>query len=499
MVGTGVWSRLDTGSGMRARLTAMLESGRIGRRVTVPRSGRVARAAWLLLLGLCLVATAACDRPETRNVVLLVVDTLRADHLGLYGYTRPTSPRLDAWAERGAVFENAFATSPWTLPSFASILTGRLPSEHGAGWPVDLESSHYLRTGLADEITPLPELLSRAGWRTAAFAGNPFVSREVGLGRGFEHFVYEADAKADRVVDEVVDWLAGVREERFFLMAHFMDPHLPYSAPPPFLGRFSEGEPRGLRLTQKSRWDSSLIPQPDREYLIDRYDEEIAFLDHQLGRLLAVLDETEDTLVLFTADHGEELFDHGGFEHGHTMMQELLWVPLIVVGPGVLPQRLVEPVSIADVAPTVLAATGLEGGASPPVRSPPVRSPAGRSPAGRSLWPLLERSGGRGEVREPLGRRMLWAESILYGTEQKVLLRWPYKLVLDVVTGERRLFDLAHDPGEREDLAAVHEEIADRMEATLRRRLLAETDVRGEAPTPDPATLRELEALGYVD
>lgn len=449
--------------------------------------GRTVGVLRFVMLAACLLGAASCSRPQSRNVVLLVVDTLRADHLGIYGYDRPTSPHIDAWAGSGAVFDNALATSPWTLPSFASLLTGLLPSEHGAGWPVDPQAGHYLRTRLADDVEPLPLRLSRAGWKTAAFAGNPFVHPEVGLGRGFDHFFYEADAKADRVVDGVLAWLSGLGDERFFVMVHFMDPHMPYRAPESFLGRFSEGEPRGLMLTQRSRWDAGLIPQRDREYLIGRYDEEIAFLDEQIGRLLAALDEVESTLVVLTADHGEELFDHGGFEHGHSMMQELLRVPLVVVGPGVVPQRIAVPVTIADIAPTVLEATGLEESAA-------------AAAVGRSLWPLLGVAGsGRADGGGPESERLLWAESILYGSEQKVLLRWPYKLVLDVETDERRLFDLSRDAAERRDLSAELDDLADRMEAALRRRVAEAEGRRGEALTPDETTRRELEALGYVD
>lgn len=440
------------------------------------RSRPACRAALLLAAS----GLAGCAPPPPRDVILIVVDTLRADHLGVYGYPRPTSPHLDEWSESGLVFETAFATSPWTLPTFASVLTGDFPAFHRAGMRAN--GAKRPRSALAASLPTLPEKLRGLGYATAAFVGNPWLRPEFGLDRGFAAFDYERRRRADGAVERTLSWLRGRPPGPFFVFLHLFDPHLPYDAPAAFHGRFGAAcrdchpAPRLHDLRARA---PSLSPA-ERAHVAALYDEEVAFVDEQLGRFFQELGELglwQGSLVLLTADHGEELFDHGGFEHGHSLFQELLRVPLVVWGPGVRRGREAGVVSLVDIAPTVLEAAG---------------AAADRDRPGASLWPWLRR---RAAARE----RMLFAGTMLYGGEQHAVIEWPYKLAV-AVSGRRRLFDLTADPGEVIDLSPRRPQLTERLAGALAAHLAAGR-AQGEARPAEveEETLRELRALGYAE
>jgi choline-sulfatase len=433
------------------------------------------------------VGAAACGRePDpARSVVLIVVDTLRADHLGAYGHPEATSSELDRRASQGALFERAFAPSSWTLPSFASLYTGLWPSEHRVGREPGSEKEY---TALSGQLRVLAEILAEQGFETAAIVNNPFLHPGFGLARGFEVYRYVYGNLLHQPRASQIAW-AGLRwlderdpQRRFLLVLHFFDPHLTYDPHASVRGTFTAGYRGSLELpvggfgAANSTWD---LPDPeDRRFVSAAYDEEVLFVDRQLERFFAGLEErglSDETLVVLTADHGEELFDHGGFEHGHSLYQELLHVPLAVWGPGVRPGRIDAPVSLVDVLPTLLDALGL----------PPL---AGLD--GASLWPLLAR-------REALLERPIVAEGTLYGPERRALVRWPWKLV-EVDGGAPRLFDLERDPREQRDLAATH---ADRMHGLGEELARLRTGAGPAAPAPqlDEQTRRDLSGLGYLE
>ncbi|MGH9461189.1 MAG: sulfatase [Vicinamibacteria bacterium] len=424
--------------------------------------------------------------------MLIVVDALRPDHLGLYGYERPTSPHLDEWAAQSAVFERAFTTSPWTLPAFGSLLTGEIPARHGAGSRV--RASNWTVSSRVDDSLPtLPERLLASGFTTGAIVNNPWLPPAVGLDRGFAEYDYQRSGESDhRRADEVVDlalaWIDRNAGTPFFLMVHVLDPHMSYDAPPPFRGRFTSGlagsfvlpvgEPRKMQRQAES------VPELERAFVRAAYDEEIAFVSEELGRLLAGLRERDlwnRMIVVLTADHGEELFDHEGFEHGHSVYQELLHVPLVIGGPGVRPAHHAEPVSIVDIPRTILDALGVERGDSL------VGS------AGLSLWPVVT----QGDV---VPSRLLTAEGTLYGSEQRAAIQWPLKLTVDIGSGRRRLYHLERDPGEQTDLAPTETRavrfLSQELSNTLRE---AREGVQSEDVPLDEATIEELRSLGYVN
>jgi arylsulfatase len=302
---------------------------------------------------------------QGRNVLLITVDTLRADHLGLYGYARPTSPRVDEWFADAAIFERGYATEANTSPSVVSILTGKFPFEHRL---------RLLYQLLPQDLRLLPDLLPDA-YQSAAFVSNPVLTDEaMGIASHFDHyddFVSEKiqsiwprfERNAEETTDAVLAWLASDRapERPLFLWVHFIDPHMPYDPPPSWTRTFTH---EGSLPLDPERLPIPAAPSSglDALDLIDLYDEEIAYVDSQIGRLLdgyAGLADVDETLIIFTSDHGESMTEHEyWFVHGYHVYEEIARVPFMIRGPGIEPGRRPGVTSGVDVAPTVLAFVG---------------------------------------------------------------------------------------------------------------------------------------------
>ena len=272
----------------------------------------------------------------------------------------------------------------------------------------------------------------------------------------------------------------------FFLVVHFFDPHLDYDAPPPFRGAFSGAIDSQMSLPISSpglRERVATMPDVDKNFITAAYDEEVAFMDEQLGRLLdelATRGVLDDTLVVFTSDHGEELFEHGGFEHGHDMWQELLHIPLVFWGPDVVPGREAGPVSLVDLAPTILDWLGME----------PLPSTDGIS-----LWPNLS-SG------IPIPERTLYAQHVFNGPSRSAILRWPLKVVVDAEFRPIRVIDLDADPDENspDELTDWPTPITTLAQQFLKltRGVNAGQKPQNEELELDEETLERLRSLGYV-
>ena len=426
----------------------------------------------------------SCGGPPTGSVILVVVDTLRADHLGLYGYDRPTSPTLDAWAAEGRVFEHAFAPAPWTLPSFASIYTGHWPLIHQGGRTVRLDTGDPDTLAPVEYLPALAEILQTEGVQTMAVVNNAYLAPSFGMARGFDVYDFDPGAGSNphrsaantiQRAFELVDAAAG---QPFFLVIHLFEPHLRYSAPPPFRGSFTAavaGSNFTLPITDLQGLRVEELWAEDQAFITAAYDEDIAYTDQQLGVLrdgLADRGLLEDSLVIFTADHGEELFEHGGFEHAHALWQELLHVPLIFWGAGVNPGRDTTPVSLVDIAPTVLDWLDL---ASPV------------SFDGLSLLPTVSAS-----VQVP--DRPLYAEGVPRSTPHSAVMRWPHKLVVDHASGRLLRFDLAQDPHERHILAGNSRALV----ADFCRHQLRAQDSEQAPATPSQEVTERLRSLGYL-
>lgn len=290
-------------------------------------------------------ARASSRRP---SLLFICVDTLRADRLSCYGAEQLTSPAIDALAARGTRYAKAFAPSPWTWPSTASLLTGLSPPEHGVQ---DAQTGY-----LSPELTTLAEVLQAGGATTAAISTNPLVSANRGFGQGFEEFRMRPWRDAHEVAPEALAWLEQNAGRRFFLYLHLTDPHLPYEPEPDLAARFAGVGPieydreaerslalqveKLLRATNTER--ERLVPILERR--LGLYDAEVAGVDRQVGRILAKLAELgrDDVLVVVTSDHGEEFLEHGLLGHGKQLWDESVRVPLILAGPGVAAGRVVE-------------------------------------------------------------------------------------------------------------------------------------------------------------
>lgn len=306
-------------------------------------------------------------RPGRRpNVLVILIDTLRADHVSAYGYHRSTTPEIDRWLGRGGTrFDHAYAQAAWTLPSVAALFTGRFPGEfvHGA-------MASY---ALPAASPTLAERLRERGYETGAFVANPTVHAGIGFARGFDTYynpplsVESMKLSADDLTPRIESWLAAHQRRPFFLYAHYIDPHDPYLAPDlkggrssflpdydgPVTGDWIHGIYNG-RLTLPR-------PEQDIEQIKALYDAEIRYVDRHVGRLLSALEPEvlRDTVVVLTSDHGEELFDHGGWKHGQTLYEEQIRVPLFVRWDGRVPadRSIDTPVMLVDVLPTLLDAT----------------------------------------------------------------------------------------------------------------------------------------------
>jgi choline-sulfatase len=408
-----------------------------------------------MMLAGALALVAAAGAP---NVVLVTIDTLRADRVGVYGHAAAHTPTLDRLAGEGVLLEDAVVQVPQTRPSHASIFTGLLPYEHG----IRDNYSHALAAG-----TPtMASLLRAAGWATAGFVGAYPVSRPSGLDRGFSVFddpfssldVTTREAPTERRAGEVVDhalaWLRKPRGKPFFAWVHLYDPHAPYEAPPPWGERFAKSP----------------------------YDGEVAYADAELGRLVAWLDGAglrSRTLVVVTSDHGEGLGEHGEDEHMFFVYDSTLHVPLVLSWPGRLPPgiRVGGQFRSVDLLPTLLELLG--------VPAPPT--------SGVSRAAVL-RSGGR------IPRSESYAETLYsqlhFGYAPLRALRgdgWKY-----IGAPHPELYHLADDPGETRNLIDERASVAAAMRKALR------ACDRGassppELPEVDPAVAERLAALGYVD
>jgi arylsulfatase A-like enzyme len=270
-----------------------------------------------------------------KRVILAFVDTLRADHTSLYGHSRDTTPWLASQAQHARVYTQARSVAPWTLPAWRSAISGRLPRFWAEG-------------------PNLAESLRDHGWATAFFAGNLYLSPRFAGNRGFgQHHLRHAPPATEQA-QRAAAWLKSVPDRDVFLVVHFMDPHLPYREPEEYRHRYAGSTPRGWR-DKFSRGDvlSRRTSEAERAWVRDRYDNNIRFVDDALATLDQHL--RPDDLVVVFSDHGEEFWDHGGFEHGHATWDEVIRVPLVIRGPGFSAGFTPTPVSLLDLAPTVLA------------------------------------------------------------------------------------------------------------------------------------------------
>ncbi len=454
-----------------------------------------------ILILVTVVALPSRTRSEAPNVVLIVVDTLRADRLGAYGNRRGLTPFLDSLARRGTVFANAYAASSWTCPSVASLLTSRYPSQHGVV---------RFDTKLRDSEVTFAERLTDVGYLNAGFSANFRLGADYGYSQGFADWTTymgagEAALKPEgRVLREGVLNLLKTREpiagSPTLLYLQYMETHAPYEPPEPYRTKF--GLPPGdaandhtanAKLTALGGGDKGLTP-PEIALLNSLYDGEVAALDTEIAALFAELDRLgflRDAVVVITADHGEEFGEHAEFLHGLTLWNPSLRIPLIMAGPGIASgQTVTENVSLMDVGPTLLDLAG---------------EPPEAAFEGHSLLPLMRDSGARtttdhamtGQVIIELERKH--PQGIDLRRQARAIVDGPHKLIVDA-KGQAALYDLSTDPGETKPLRDM---ASDARTAELLDRLAQrQTHSVGQAasaagPALDDATKEKLRALGY--
>jgi len=472
--------------------------------------GAGVRAALACVLGVLAVVGCEPGSVPKPNVVLIVIDTLRADHLGAYGYDKPTSPNIDAIARQGTVFQSAHSTTSWTLPSVVSIFTGLYPAAHGVERNVSL---------LGDEPAVLAEAFGAAGYESMAISANvAFVTPHSGVARGFAQFEvlpsppptdppspdqmagdshFQSLVRvptADLLTDRALTWLderskSGSRKP-FFLYLHYFDPHAGYFPPADYARRFgvSPEEPLAGRA-QWALWRKHQVPGaagPEALAVLRAlYDAEIAFTDAEIGRFLEGLRKVQqepEPIVIVTADHGEELGDHGGLQHGQTLWEEVLHVPLVISGPGVPKEARVDaPVSLVSLWPTIAALTRID-------LPPKVQ--------GISLIPLMQ---GKASTPEKIFADL---EPVFPGyrhVHRKALSQASWKLLMSP-TKTVELYDLFDDPAETRNLAATEPSRTAFLKTLLRNRLDLTRTKKVVSPKRqlDDDQRERLRALGYL-
>ena len=495
----------------------------LARRPASPRASRPApwrRAAGAALTALALVpaalwlglalpgghlreAMAAGRRKGDRrpNLVLITIDALRADYVGAYGSADGLTPNIDSFAAEATRYGAAYASSPWTLTSFCALLTSRRPSFCGMKTAdAELRDWYMSEARLREDVPVLAEQLRRSGYATAAVLTNPFLAQERGFKRGFEDFRNEDGDEigsvltpASAVTGQTSRWLRLNGREPFFLWVHYLDPHVPYR--PPDMPAELRAEYPPSWITARAYW-YQVMQKSDpetraryQEFCRKVYAEEVRYVDQWFGELLAQLREAdwyESSLVVVTSDHGEELFDHDGFEHGHGMHEELLRVPLLVKWPTAAEadEQVSQTVGLVDLAPTFLGFAG----------APPMPGMEGAA---------LPR-------REGLAGAEVYSEGLLYGPDQTALTGDDYKVIYHphAESGERHfeVYDRRSDREERHDLAGTEaaSDLRGRLEELTDESRVAASQVTGTGKAEFRNMIlteekkRRLRALGYL-
>jgi arylsulfatase A-like enzyme len=429
------------------------------------------------------VAPDAAAGGPPQGVILVQLDTLRKDHLDVYGYPRPTAPVLRGLAEEGALFENAISQTSWTKAESPSILTSLYPTTHGV---------HQIPDRLPASATTIAEAYRQAGYATLSYSSVVFTGQFTNLHQGFEE-LHEGESTAGRAgprgaktarefVDRLVDWLGDHRDVPFFVYLHFFDPHPPYEPYRPYDSLWADPKGREQYLkdqealkktvtdafmaqrgmaTRDEMIKAGVDPDAYLRYSEDWYDGSIRGMDTEIGRLVERLRELglgERTVLAFYADHGEEFHEHGRMWHGQSVYGELIRVPLILWGPGHVTKgvKIDEPVELVDVMPTLLDLSAIP-------------APAGAQ--GQSMRPLLEKGSGW-KRRPPIAERQpMGGDDFPGAAESYAIMDGDWKLIHNVVRPpdkpEYELFDFYKDPLDQKNVAAEHPDVVERLAKSL--------------------------------
>lgn len=426
---------------------------------------------------------------KIKNIILISLDTLRADHLGIYGYHRNTSPSIDAFAKESIVFQNAVVQSPWTLPSHMSIMTSLYPSFHRVSGKI---------TYLADEHVTLAELLREGGYRTAAFTDGGWMRPVFGFNQGFE--IYNSrKVGIVRILPKVKKWLDKNKSNPFFLFIHCYDIHAPYATyKPPYNRIFHDFTYTGhlipsVKNLKAARKNELKVNDEDLRHFIALYDGGIRYTDEKIGEFLSYLRDSgleDQSLIIITSDHGEEFKEHGSFDHWQLYYRPNLQVPLIMRIPNYPKKeiRIKELVQSIDLLPTILEIVGL---------------PSHPKAQGRSLLPLIKRY-------KNFLNRSLWhvfhpfkEDSHISFAEQPLshnysIITDGYQMIYNLKSHSIQLFNLKADPLAKSNIAKNHDDISERLSTQIREVYSVIPSYKESTITIDEETREQLKALGYL-
>ncbi|MFO7975360.1 MAG: sulfatase [Candidatus Hydrogenedentota bacterium] len=463
----------------------------------------------VLVLSFLLTSCGKSPEPEERpNVALIVIDALRYDRVDAERNGKPVMPTLKAFRDESLWFSNAAVACTWTKPSMVSMFTSLYVPAHGVVFSSTAKNASPTERFVAEELTLLPEMLQEAGYFTMGVQTNPHLTHEMGFAQGMDAYPYLALARADRVTQKalaLLDEHGG--ENPFFLYVHYIDPHEPYWPPDEYKRLFAaeEGidpadlaqlapdafkkyrEDAGLHKVgwKKEREFGPLAPE-QKEVIRAYYDGEARFADDQAARLLEALErDFPNTLIIITADHGEELWDHGATGHGHSLYEELAHVPLAMKGPGIESGIVEEPAEAIDLVPTIAGF---------------VKMPSSELWQGRDLLGGDSRRDARVFSRT---RASIPFESV----DLLAVREGGWKLIVDQHTDEDALFNLAKDPGETRNVLGERPKAATALRnaltahrrqcQTVHERLAIPDDTAKPAELSDE-TMEQLKDLGYV-
>lgn len=465
----------------------------------------------LSLLFLQVILIASChgfgergrEPQQFRNLLILSIDTLRADHVSAYGHDRATTPRIDGLASEGTLFLEARAHSSHTIPSTASLFTSRLPLGHGA-YSEDRVKNFSRKNPprrIRHDITTLAETLAQAGFRTGLFSGNVNVTEQ--FERGFDVVGGRPLEAADSLTTMGIDWINTEPDQRFFAHLQYMDVHQPIRPPEPYFSMFpvDDGRERG---EQHHNWRFGRVSnlknedfQSYRNHKLALYDGALRFIDEQITGLFTWLEQAGlagTTLIVITSDHGEEFWDHAeverqhgsdprgiwGIGHGHSLYDEQLRVPLVIWGETLARGRTVDcPIGQIDIAPTVLELLAV---------------PIPEDFAGTSRKDLVTDKSWSGKCPP---EKPLIADALAWGLETRAVVRGGWKLIARI-DGSMELYDLRTDPGEQRDLSAERADIVGHLSERLADYVGTAAEM-GAKMEIDEEMERNLRALGYID
>jgi arylsulfatase A-like enzyme len=443
-------------------------------------------------------ADAAKER-KRRNVVLICLDTVRADHLGCYGYHRDTSPNIDRLAEEAVLFENCIAPSSWTLPSHASLFTGLHPSVHGA---VHQPSGPPIRS----EETALAELARAHGYLTAAYTEGLFVRAELGFSQGFE--LYSDGARQDafgcpeETFNSALEWVEKYGELPFFLFVHTYQPHSPYTPPGRFGTMFDSDYTGPIGTTVETSRPSAVSSQADRVHIEALYDGEIAYTDEVVGVFLERLRRMrllDNTVIIVISDHGEEFYDHGRTGHSSTLYDEQLRVPLLMRLAGEAPPsgRVTRQVSLTDLYATVCDILGIDHEIPPDCYSILPLIPTLETQIRYDREVVVSHLVDKDRKKIPKVRK--WRKDSVRTNSEKYIVK------SERSNRTEQLFGLREDPGEKNDIAADNQPRVEEYRKLLWEFHVSVAKARASLPTGErkdvPLTeeqKRRLKAVGYM-